>query len=166
VVVLAGGVGLVSALVRQENLHDSAGRSSHMPLAGRPLPTLHLVTQDDPMRKTVDRLQGCLGRELGYRTTGWHEAWIWDSGEGYALFDHHRFRTKGSMVLPNAEGWDLTRVWIRPEMRRRGLLSAAWLTWRTKYGEFCIESPLTSDMAAFVKKRREVFHEAVDECPR
>jgi len=129
------------------------------------VPELHLVTRDGPLRKMVDQLQGCLGAELGYRMTGWHEAWVWGQDDGFALFDHHDFLVERGThrVIPDSECWDLTRIWMRPALRRRGLLSAAWPRWRERYGEFRVERPLSPSMAAFVQQRRDRFHERVEE---
>jgi hypothetical protein len=58
------------------------------------------------------------------------EAWLWladDDGTeiGFASFS----------------GTSLYRVWIDPEYRRTGLLTAAWDAWSDRYGEFDVQQP-------------------------
>jgi hypothetical protein len=70
-------------------------------------------------------------------STGWDEAWLWP-GAGYATFEF-------------ADAWILQRVWIRPEHRRHGLLTAAWRGWLDRYGVFQISGPNPAARAFLAK---------------
>ena len=89
--------------------------------------------------------------EFGGTFFYYDEAWAWGPFDGYALFTR----------WPDC--WQLDRVWIRPALRRRGLLSAAWPVWRERYGDFIERSesvyatePASDGMQAFLAKVRDV----------
>jgi hypothetical protein len=44
----------------------------------------------------------------------------------------------------------LRRVWLTKDLRRHGLVSAAWPLWRDRYGEFKVSAPNAS-MKAFLR---------------
>jgi hypothetical protein len=52
-------------------------------------------------------------------------------------------------------GWALQWAWLHPDFRRRGLLSAAWPAFRTEFGDFHVERPLSEAMQAFLLKLTE-----------
>lgn len=84
-------------------------------------------------------------REFGGDTLGWDEAWLCGQA-GYASF-HRGVR----LPLPGERYWMLDRVWLRPELRRRGLLTAVWPEWLERYGNFEVAAP-NSEMRAFLAK--------------
>jgi hypothetical protein len=49
-------------------------------------------------------------------------------------------------------GWHMLFVWVAPEWRRQGILSRRWPAWRAAYGEFTVETPISSGMASFLAK--------------
>jgi hypothetical protein len=48
--------------------------------------------------------------------------------------------------------WALQWAWLHPDFRRRGLLTAAWPAFRTEFGDFHVERPLSEAMQAFLRK--------------
>ena len=109
-----------------------------------------LVATDSPLALSVDRLEGRWILEFGGRRFAWDEAWLWGDSDGYALFEHSfRFAPGTARRVPGSERWVLQRVWVRPELRRQGLLSAVWPTWRNRYGDFHVTAPSTA-MQAFL----------------
>jgi hypothetical protein len=49
-------------------------------------------------------------------------------------------------------GYALQWAWLHPFFRRRGLLTAAWPAFRTEFGDFAVERPLSEAMQAFLRK--------------
>lgn len=48
--------------------------------------------------------------------------------------------------------WVLGWVYVVPSMRRQGVLSRHWPTFRKTFGEFLIDPPVSPAMAAFAHK--------------
>lgn len=48
--------------------------------------------------------------------------------------------------------WTLYWIWVAPNMRRTGVLSARWAAFLERYGDFNIEWPLSEAMTGFVRK--------------
>jgi hypothetical protein len=48
--------------------------------------------------------------------------------------------------------WAMQWVWIAPKVRRRGILSRRWGAFRTRFGKFVLEPPLSKAMQAFAAK--------------
>jgi hypothetical protein len=72
-------------------------------------------------RATVGALEARWIDERGGTPAPWDEAWIYGHGDGYATF-------------LRVERWTLLRVWLRPDLRRQGVLTAAWPGFREQYG--------------------------------
>lgn len=51
------------------------------------------------------------------------------------------------------DAWVLCWIWIHPFFRKKRLLSRAWSTFCTEFGDFAIEVPLSTSMESFVKKQ-------------
>lgn len=51
----------------------------------------------------------------------------------------------------------LAWVWINPFLRRKGILSTYWEAFRTLYGDFLCEPPLSPAMKTFLAKRNECW---------
>lgn len=51
------------------------------------------------------------------------------------------------------ERWALQWVWVRPDARRSGILSARWNDLRRRYGDFHVEEPVSEAMQAFLACR-------------
>ena len=87
-------------------------------------------------------------RDIGASPWGWcaeplrREAWLWDGGVGAVMF------VRDDPLGP----WDVWAVWLAPELRRRGLLTAAWPPFEARYGPFRVRSP-SDALAAFLRKR-------------
>jgi hypothetical protein len=61
-----------------------------------------------------------------------------------------RFRVYSDRPARNALQW----VWFHPFYRRRGLLSASWPDFKSEFGDFECEHPLSTAMEAFVEKHQ------------
>jgi len=118
-----------------------------------------LVMPDSALSETVGELQGAWLGEFGGEPWSWDEAWLWCPRDGFALFERRsRFRrldgSGGSPSQRDFDYWALLRVWLRPGLRRRGLLTAAWPLWRDRYGDFDVAAPAAA-MRAFLISRAE-----------
>jgi hypothetical protein len=51
-----------------------------------------------------------------------------------------------------APGWHMLFAWVAPEWRRQGVLTRRWSAWRSAYGDFTLEPPLSNPMKAFAAK--------------
>lgn len=106
-----------------------------------------LVLRESPAAAEVDDLERQWRREFGGLSMAWDEAWLWPSGAGYATFEHGV-----RLPLPGTRFWVLKRVWIRRDLRRRGLVGAAWQLWSDRYGAFEVAAP-NAAMQAFLTTR-------------
>jgi hypothetical protein len=104
-----------------------------------------LVLPDSSLSATVVGLESRWQREFGGHRIPWEEAWLWAPEDGYALFAR-----QWRLPLPGTLTWGLERVWLRKELRRHGLLSAAWALWRDRYGHFEVVAP-NPEMKAFLR---------------
>jgi hypothetical protein len=59
---------------------------------------------------------------------------------------------RGQFWINVAAGWHLLFVWVAPGWRRQGVLWSRWPAWRTEYGDFTVETPISQSMAAFLIK--------------
>jgi hypothetical protein len=59
----------------------------------------------------------------------------------------------GCTFVKNHHGWVLCWAWLHPYFRKKGILSRHWKTFVSEFGDFCIESPVSSSMEAFLKKQ-------------
>jgi hypothetical protein len=101
-------------------------------------PSWRLVASDDDWA-TVEALERRWIEELGGTSNPKDEAWLCGPDDGYATF---------------LEGtpWRLMRVWIRPELRRQGLLAAQWPVFLGRYGAAFKVSQPSPAMVAFMEK--------------
>jgi hypothetical protein len=51
--------------------------------------------------------------------------------------------------------WALTWVWICPAARRTGVLAERWADFKTRFGKFVVEAPISPAMQAFLTKQGE-----------
>ena len=72
-------------------------------------------------RATVKALENRWIDELGGTPNPWDEAWLCGRDDGFATF-------------LGGPPWMLMRVWVCPELRRQGLLTAQWPRFREHYG--------------------------------
>jgi hypothetical protein len=90
---------------------------------------------------TISALEDRWIEECGGHRVHWDEAWLCGRGDGFATF-------LGGLR------WELTRVWVRPELRRQGLLEVAWPRFVECYGAaFKVWQPSPA-MQAFLAKVR------------
>jgi len=68
------------------------------------------------------------------------EAWLYHDDRGAAV-GFAIFRCIPSYDVGRDDDWELTHVWLRPPLRRRGALRAAWRGWRKRYGRFELFEP-------------------------
>jgi hypothetical protein len=52
----------------------------------------------------------------------------------------------------HAPGWALQWVWLHPFERSHGVLTAAWPEFKSRFGDFLVEGPLSGAMRRFVAK--------------
>src|SRR5271165_1822392 len=79
------------------------------------------MVDSDEDRATVDELEGRWLDELGETRAPWDEAWLCGRADGFATF-------------PRSRQIKLSRIRVRPELRRRGLGNAGWARFREHYG--------------------------------
>jgi hypothetical protein len=106
--------------------------------AVRELEVRWLTSEDSP----VEPMPAAVARRmLGRRD----EVWLYGSAEdpaGYLVFARRR-GDEETFYYPVGEepsGWVGLRGWMRPELRRKGALAAAWPMWRAHYGAFGLAS--------------------------
>jgi hypothetical protein len=88
---------------------------------------------------TVMVLEGRWIDELGGTPSHRDEAWLCRRDDGFATF-------------LGGPPWMLMRVWVRPELRRQGLLKHQWPAFRERYGAaFKVNHPSRA-MLAFLAK--------------
>ena len=49
--------------------------------------------------------------------------------------------------------WHMLFAWVADEWRRKGVMSRRWPHWRSTYGDFTLEHPLSDAMEVFVAAR-------------
>lgn len=52
----------------------------------------------------------------------------------------------------DAVEWSLDWIWVRPDVRRTGLLRFRWASYLSLFGDFSIEYPISDAMSAFITK--------------
>ena len=83
----------------------------------------------------------------------WVEAWLWTDLDVVSLSAPSSFFGGYALLTNKPLGdWILDRVWLRPEARRLGLMSAIWPEWRERYGNFAVNAP-NEAMQAFLMPR-------------
>lgn len=131
-----------------------------------------MVTAGSPTsyKKAVETLGVCFLREMGYdfrpftaseysnriyrpvseRTTDVNtKSFLWyDSHEGHPghwpTFGGCSFRLKGST-------WMLMWIWMHPYVRRKGHLKAAWPFFRSMFGVFFPDPPVSHSLESFMQ---------------
>jgi hypothetical protein len=53
----------------------------------------------------------------------------------------------------DAINWALQWIWFHPYERRRGHLTQSWALFRSRYGQFHVEGPVSDAMAQFLAKQ-------------
>ncbi len=101
-------------------------------------PAWQRVTSDED-RATLKALEGRWIDELGGTLFPWDEAWLCGRGDGYATF-------------LGGPPWTLMRVWVRPELRRQGLLEAQWPRFCECYGAAIKVNHPSPALEAFLAK--------------
>jgi hypothetical protein len=117
-----------------------------------------MVTQDSPlwMHREMYERAFLFKREFGYDFTQWENPSKRSEREPGAigfLFASESGRIDGACAFrQDPEQWCMDFVWIRPAMRRQGLLAARWPQFLEMFGDFWIEHPLSDAMKVFVAK--------------
>jgi hypothetical protein len=95
-------------------------------------------------------------RDFGYDFAQWHTVnqrsdldprWV-----GFVFADEAGAIDGACAFMRVEDGWTLCWVWVRPALRRRGLLAARWPAYLEEFGDFWIEHPLSEAMAGFVAR--------------
>lgn len=138
-----------------------------------PKQSLIMVTKDSPIsyKKAVENVGVYFIRELRYdfrlftaaeyserhhhssaksTSDANTRSFLWyDSNEGtpghWETFGGCTFRLK-------RDTWFLTWIWLHPYMRRRGHLKKAWPFFRSMFGIFFPEEPISNDLVRFMQK--------------
>jgi hypothetical protein len=55
----------------------------------------------------------------------------------------------------SAPGWHMNFAWAADDWRRKGVMSRRWLGWRSTYGDFTLDPPLSDAMRAFVEAQKK-----------
>ena len=131
------------------------------------IPTL--VTKSSPWthRKAVEKLARCFRRELKFDFVPFlakygqsaddptYEAYLFHETQFNLLYEDRdtEIVCGGAACFVNRnEGWVLKWVWFHPYFRGRGLLWKSWTNFRSRYGDFEIERPLSPAMEKFLRK--------------
>ena len=125
-----------------------------------------LVTWDSPQWKHNEMYN----RALAFKREFHYDFTQWKSREGHEDLDVHGYLftgTKGEIVgaaafRNRAEGtddskWALQWIWFCPRERRKGHLVSRWANFRTLFGDFIVESPVSEAMQGFLKKQGDSF---------
>jgi len=123
-------------------------------------PDLHLVTFKSRLRdrECVEMLATYFRREFhydfvqyqarSYDTQG--RAFVWANPAGWVTGAcHFAWRDYTDSPAAFAMSW----IWLHPYVRRNGLLTRAWPFFRARFGDFCVERPLSSAMSGFLAKQ-------------
>lgn len=131
-----------------------------------------LVTRSSSLkaRKAVERVAVYFRREFEYDFVQFsalekdddYRAYLWTPGslrrylgEEAVVVGACCFRWRQWENAPH--GWALQWVWFHPYARRQGYLSDAWANFRSLYGQFFIEPPLSQAMEAFLLKHGQNY---------
>lgn len=121
-----------------------------------------LVTWESPEWKHNE----IYNRALAFKREFHYDFTQWKSREGREDIDVHGYLftgLKGEIVgacafrnrAESAEEakWGLQWIWICPRERRKGHLARRWSDFRSLFGDFIVESPVSEAMQAFLKKQ-------------
>jgi len=117
-----------------------------------------MVTEHSPiwLHRELYQRAWAFKREFGYDLMQWNypktRAERARSAIGYLFCSSEGVIDGGCAFRRRGNEWSLDWVWIRPEMRRRGLLAARWRQFVERFGDFSIEHPLSDAMTAFVER--------------
>lgn len=96
-------------------------------------------------------------REFGYDLPQWEIKGHHDPSAIGFVFHDLDFRIVGACCFrPNSSQGKEIRldwVWICPSMRRRGLVSSQWESFRRRFGVFLIEGPISKAMSNFLSRQ-------------
>jgi hypothetical protein len=56
----------------------------------------------------------------------------------------------GACCFRSYDRWVMLWIWLHPFVRRKGLLRQAWPFFRSRFGDFAIQAPLSDPMSAFL----------------
>jgi hypothetical protein len=121
-------------------------------------PAPELVTLNSPlwMHREMYARALLFKREFGYDSTQWTFPASRAQREREAigfLFTSEAGLIDGACGFRQREGeWCMDWIWIRPAMRRSGLLAARWPELLNRFGDFWMEHPLSPAMTDFVVK--------------
>lgn len=118
------------------------------------------VTSKSPAWKHNEMYERALAfkREFHYDFTQWGSHGRDDdpnargflfSNEAGAITGACAFRLR---INDECSRWGLQWVWIAPQYRRDGYLTRQWKIFRSKFGDFTVEAPVSPAMAAFLAK--------------
>jgi hypothetical protein len=79
-----------------------------------------------------------------------HVGFLFEHGAGACLFRLCRWYEPPEGTT--CAEWSMIFVWLAPEWRRRGVLSAHWQTFRCLFGDFRLHTPVSEAMGNFMKR--------------
>ena len=95
-------------------------------------------------------LQYCAHEQKDKKTT---EAYIWIDEDWSDKFAVGACAFSQMRDVGESGEWELQWIWFHPYYRNKGLLSEAWPSFVSKYGEnFAIEPPISKHMISFLNK--------------
>jgi hypothetical protein len=115
-----------------------------------------MVTEDSPlwMHREMYQRAYLFKREFHYDFTQWRNPSKRADREpgavGFLFTDEHGRIDGACAFRKDPDQWCLDFVWIRPAMRRQGLLAARWPQFVEMFGDFWLERPLSDAMKLFV----------------
>ena len=96
-------------------------------------------------------------REFGYDMPQWEIEGYHDPSAVGFVFHDPEFRIVGACCFrPNSTQSKEVRldwIWLCPEVRRYGLASSQWEKFRSRFGVFLIEGPISKAMSNFLSRR-------------
>ncbi len=125
---------------------------------------VEMVNNESPEWKHYEMYSRALAfkREFCYDFTQWQSPKGDDDPKANGiLFTDEQDAIVGACSFRDRTGedgeklWGLDWVWFCPKERRNGHLSRNWDTLRKRYGDFIVESPVSDEMLAFLKKKND-----------
>lgn len=128
-----------------------------------------IVTKASPWthRKAVEKLARYFRREFKYDFVPFraeygqsaddphYEAYLFHETRYNLLYEDRDTEVVcggAACFFRTVETWSLNWVWFHPYFRGRGLLWKSWGSFRSRYGDFQIEEPLSPAMKSFLSK--------------
>lgn len=152
----------------EEQNHRSQHRQRMAVLAPQPSARFARARQRNPEISWVDshspswvwhevyQRARAFSREFGYSLQWESEPRFDDAALGF-LFHDDQDRLVGACAfrprsLPGEKLWRLDWIWLCSDERRKGYLARHWQAFRSRFGDFDVEHPLSNGMRAFLVK--------------